>query len=75
MSELTAFAEHARAMAAAAHKPDCGASVSIHWSWKTVRPDPACDGCVSIADRMLWTQIADETEAYLRQDEDEGLFA
>ena len=73
MSELTAFAEHARAMSKAEHKPECSVLRTIPWL-KTVRPDPDCSGCVSDDDRALWEQIADETEADLGRDDEEGLF-
>jgi hypothetical protein len=39
------------------------------------RPDPNCPGCVTDADRALWTRLADETDAYLARNVEEGLFA
>ena len=35
---------------------------------------PPCPGCVTDADRALWTRLADEADAWLARDDEEGLF-
>lgn len=66
MNSLEAFASHARAMATAEHVPTCRGHRPSRWGWaREVHPDPACPGCVTDADRALWTRLADEAEAYL----------
>ena len=82
MSELSAFGAHARAMATATHKPGCVGQYGVkeHRVWTEqggiVQPavEPWCHGCVTDADRALWTRLADEVDAYLSHEE-EGLFA
>jgi len=101
MSDLSAFAEHARKMATAQHKPECcqcGAgyccgcighpNMHPHWDKHGVPtgwPEhaetcpgnpcaPPCPGCVTDADRALWTRLADEADAWLARDDEEGLF-
>lgn len=77
MSDLTTFADHARAMADAQHKPEC-CIARYHVGWGSFAgydyPDPACPGCVTDADRALWTRLADEADAWLARDDEEGLF-
>lgn len=64
MSDLTAFAAHCRVMATAEHRPECAAT--DRWGLtRRVRPNPYCRGCVTDADRALWTRLADEVDAYL----------
>lgn len=83
MSDLTAFRDHARRMAAARHTPDCArrlakweAAESAH-RWLMDKPDPGprpeCHGCITDADRALWVRLADETDAYLARETEETL--
>lgn len=71
MSELERFRDHARRMATAEHVDHCRAKTPLGrrgW-WRWAHPDPACEGCVTDADRALWTRLADEIDAYLTDDE------
>lgn len=61
-SDLERDLAHARAMAKAQHKPDC--QLVRRDRVYPIRPNPACAGCVTDADRVLWRQIADELAAY-----------
>ena len=36
-------------------------------------PLPECDGCVTVAERALWTRLADEADAYLDREPEETL--
>jgi hypothetical protein len=72
VSDLSAFRDHARAMAGAQHKPECRRPLPIN-GWST-SGDPGCPGCVTDADRALWTRLADEADAWLARDDEEGLF-
>lgn len=66
MSDLAAFAAHCRVMAGSDHKPTCVGHLPTRWGWaREQRPDPRCPGCVTDADRELWTRLADEVDAYL----------
>lgn len=67
MSDLTVFADHARRMSTARHKPDCPAPAPPG-TWRV----GACLGCVTDADRALWVRLADEVDAYLARPADEG---
>lgn len=72
MRDLVGFATHARAMSTADHKPECRVWDGKGWGrWLT--PDPDCGGCVTTADRALWTRLADETDAYLDRHVEETL--
>ena len=49
-----------------------------HMTWNGPEPPwspPACPGCITDADRALWARLADEADAYLSRNVDEGLFA
>lgn len=78
MSDLTTFRDHARAMSTAQHKGECAVNEYYddrRWGFRATHPDPACPGCVTDADRALWTHLADEVDAYLGvTDEEAGLF-
>lgn len=75
MSDLTTFRDHCRAMQATDHKPECGALIEARWGQhQYVRPNPACPGCNSAADRELFARLADEVDAYLATDDGPGLF-
>jgi len=75
VSDLTTFRDHARAMAGAQHKPEC---LTECLDWRGIRkftlPRHGCPGCVTDADRELWTRLADEADAWLARDDEEGLF-
>jgi hypothetical protein len=85
MSDLTLFRDHARRMADAQHTLDCEArredwelALRRHARWDNFPhpgPKPECWGCVTDADRALWIRLADEADAYLARNVDEGLFA
>lgn len=90
MNELGAFGTHARVMATADHKPECAGTPEriadrarrrvgylrlFREAPPEVQPIDPCPGCVSDADRALWARLADEVDAYLNHDADEGLFA
>lgn len=77
MSDLTTFRDHARRMATAEHQLECRGERDQHarqWAPLYVWPDPACAGCVTSADRVLWQRLADEADAYLARNTEEGLF-
>ena len=74
---LTTTLTHARQMASATHKPECAVTVPDPrgWAWEeTIRPDPACSGCITDRERALWHQIASEIDAYLGAGDGPGLF-
>jgi hypothetical protein len=64
---LEAFGAHCREMATADHRPDCHGKSQHGWGVRTVRPDPACPGCVTALDRAIWQRLADECALWLRQ--------
>lgn len=86
MSDLTRFADHCREMATAEHKPACpslsrprpiwvpdwiddqGVHHGEHLSGYLV--PPPCEGCVTDAERALWTRLAAEVEDYLTERSD-----
>jgi hypothetical protein len=75
MSDLSTLADHARKMSTARHKPECPPRhrrpqwVNDHDSDGLFtgghEDPPPCPGCVTDADRALWTRIADEIDDYL----------
>lgn len=65
MTELEDFAAHATRMAGASHQPECKGVVQGRWYAHLARPDPICPGCVTPADRVLWTRLAQEVVNYL----------
>lgn len=69
MSDLTRFRDHCRRMAKTQHLGGCSADhPAMMW-----RPaDERCPGCVSDADRALWAQLADEIDAYLAGQLEDG---
>jgi hypothetical protein len=69
MTELERFRDHAAEMATAEHVPDCAGMVGAVWGLKHVRPDPACPGCLTDADRALWARLAAEIDDYLAADD------
>lgn len=76
-TELETFRDYCRKMAAADHAETCGKSVQrgTYSTWtQWVRPAPDCDGCLSRADRELFTRLADEVDAYLTDDDDVALW-
>jgi hypothetical protein len=89
MSDLSAFRDHARAMSKAKHKPECvarseawGRARAMFERWRGIHwadvpdpgPRPECKGCVTSQDRALWARLADEADAYLSRNTEEGLF-
>jgi hypothetical protein len=84
MSDLQAFAAHARTMSTAEHKPNCPPRDRVklwinEWSeeegcWGGYEKPAKCFGCVTDSDRALWTRLADETDAYLSRFQDDSLF-
>ena len=63
---LRASLTHYRHMAGSDHRPDCTVDVRSRWGgWRTLRPDPACPGCITDHERALWQQLADETAQHL----------
>lgn len=90
MSDLTTFAQHARAMSTAQHTVDCtGTPELVAARARDIRgyraifgedhpklaPIEPCPGCVTDPDRELWGRLADEVDAYLSHDEEGALFA
>ncbi len=89
MSDLTAFRDHAAAMAEARHKPECpslrkrrpiygpdyiGENGKVYGSHQVGWDEPpACPGCVTDEDRALWTRLADEADRYLYREPEETL--
>jgi ribosomal protein L37AE/L43A len=73
-SDLAAFRDHARRMSTATHTPECPVNGRAQLSRFSEDGLWVCTGCVTDADRALWTRLADEVDAYL-SDDDEGLFA
>lgn len=72
---LRADADHFRKMSTAEHLPECSTSVQDRWGWmRLVRPDPACEGCVTDADRDLWTRLAAEIDEHLAAKTETTLF-
>jgi len=72
VTPLTVARDFYRAMADAAHKPECTAPVRDSWaSMYRRRPDPACPDCNPPADRALFAQLADEIDAYLTAQADQ----
>lgn len=65
MSELEEFAAHATRMARANHQPECRGLHQGRWYAHIARPDPICPGCITPADRILWTRLAEEVRNYL----------
>lgn len=60
MTDLESFGAHAARMAKAAHKLECRGHAGAD------RPaPPACPGCVTPAQRMLWAALAQEVADYL----------
>lgn len=67
-TDLERFRDHARTMAApGAHRDDCHHVQPIRGTLRTrtVRPDPACTGCIPAADRALFARLADEVDHHL----------
>lgn len=84
MSDLERFRDHARRMATAEHKPECTSLIPGEWRYPrnalsmagpTWWEPPACPGCITDAERVLWARLADETDAYLDRPVERGLFA
>lgn len=71
MSDLTTFRDHARRLSTAEHGDECEAvwhEPDLQGSPRPTRrekPNPHCPGCITDADRRLWTQLADEIDTYL----------
>lgn len=85
MSDLTAFRDHCRKMAAADHKPECPSLKKPGWvvpepgqagEWMgLVRYfPPGCDGCNPAVDRDLFERLAGEVDEYLGRPVDVDLF-
>lgn len=62
MTSLRGFRDHCAEMARAQHRPNCQ-TAGMGW-WDLIKPDPACNGCVSDEDRALWQRLADEVDDY-----------
>lgn len=87
MSELSVFRDHCRTMAAWKSGRGCERCRGNHNPWTvTTWREPNHDACQggdcrcecrkpSKADRALFKRLADEVDAYLTADDDEGLFA
>ena len=84
MTSLADAAAHARAMSTARHTPECPPRDRLP-RWVNEHDDdlriigghegpPPCPGCVTDAERALWGRLADEMEAYMARDDEEGLF-
>jgi len=88
MSELTTFRDHARAMSEAEHRKDCeGTPDRVATRARDISsyrrmfgelhpklmPIERCPGCVTDADRALWARLADEVDAHLARNVEEGL--
>ena len=76
-TDLEDFGAHARYMSTAEHRDDCRAEDA--WGLRHIvprweHPDPTCPGCVTDTDRALWARLADEVDAWLGRDDQEGLF-
>jgi hypothetical protein len=89
MSDLSAFRDHARQMSTAEHKPECkgtpervvarareisGYRRMFGEDHPKLTPLDRCPGCITPEDRALWTRLADEADAYLSRNAEEGLF-
>lgn len=87
-TDLEQTRDHARKMAGAEHRPDCRGQRPARTCPTPNEPHPEhdlarwitclgwCPGCVTDAERALWSQLADEIDAYLAPNPpDDGLFA
>ena len=77
-TDLEDFAAHARYMATARHRDDCPsqrpAPITHRSRDEITLTFTLCRGCVTDTDRALWARLADEVDAWLGRDEQEGLF-
>jgi hypothetical protein len=69
MTDLERELAHAQAMATATHRPDCPVKRRARFSDR----GHVCTGCVTDADRALWSQLADEYAAQLDRHREDTL--